>query len=182
MYGLLAELIVGIHLLYIAIVMGGLLLIVLGILLRWQWIRNPWFRLVHVIMILIVAFEATISFECPLTTWENQLRAAAGETTEEGSFMGKLMANTLHPEWANEDTLTFGSYGFALLILITFLLAPPRFARKRSAKDTGTQQTMQAAPHLRPSGHSDGNPGRVFEAGGDLATPSGRPGGPAEPT
>ena len=83
MYGILAELIVAIHLVYIGIVVFGLAAIVLGIALRWQWIRNPWFRGIHLAMIMIVAFEATMGIECPLTTWEGELRELAGEHPDE---------------------------------------------------------------------------------------------------
>ena len=41
------------------------------------------------------------------------------------------MAKVLHPDWADEEKLTYGSYAIALLILVTFLLAPPRFRRAR---------------------------------------------------
>jgi hypothetical protein len=135
MYVFLAEVVVFIHLVYIGIVIGGLLLVVLGAILRWQWIRNPWLRGLHLCMIMVVAFEATIGFECPLTTWENQLRAAAGEQVEEGSFMSKLMGTLLHPGWATEQTLTYGSYGFALLILLTLVAAPPRLRHPRPVRD-----------------------------------------------
>ncbi len=132
MYHLLAELIVAIHLLYIGIVIGGLALVVLGTVLRWQWIRNPWFRGLHLLMIAVVALEATFDYECPLTTWEGQLRTAAGEDPEAGrSFTSRLMSTVLHPEWASEEKLKIGSYAIALVILATFLLAPPRFRRAR---------------------------------------------------
>ena len=56
MYGLLADLVVIVHFAYVGFVVIGQLLILIGIVLRWQWIRNPWFRLIHLAMILIVAW------------------------------------------------------------------------------------------------------------------------------
>ena len=57
----------------------GLLLILLGACLRWQWVRNRWFRVAHLLAIVIVAFEAINNIECPLTTWEYDLRRLAGQ-------------------------------------------------------------------------------------------------------
>jgi hypothetical protein len=137
MYGFLANLIVVIHLAYLAVVLGGLLLILVGIILRWKWIRNPWFRCIHLGMILIVVYEAMIGFECPLTTWENNLRALAGEDYDpDKSFTMKVLNTVLHPSWATEHTLLVSSFIVAGLILAQFLLAPPRFRRTPGASPT----------------------------------------------
>jgi uncharacterized protein DUF2784 len=72
-----ADVLVAIHLAYVGFVVVGLLAIFAGMLFRWQWIRNPWFRWIHLSMILFVAGEAIVDFECPLTTWENTLRYRA---------------------------------------------------------------------------------------------------------
>ena len=76
----LANCVVVIHLAYMGYVIFGQLAIMIGWVLRWQWIRNPWFRISHLIMILIVAFEAIVEFKCPLTTWEENLRGSGGAT------------------------------------------------------------------------------------------------------
>jgi hypothetical protein len=130
MYGFLADLIVFIHVAYVGFVVVGLLLILAGILFRWQWIRNPWFRSIHLLMILVVAFEAVIDFECPLTTWEGQLRHAAGQQTNEMSFVGRLLNDLLFFDARYEPILHLGYYAVAGLILATFLVAPPRFRRR----------------------------------------------------
>ena len=46
-YRLLADLIVAIHAAYVAFVVVGLLLILLGVACGWQWVRNWWFRIAH---------------------------------------------------------------------------------------------------------------------------------------
>lgn len=147
MYGFLAEFIVAVHLVYIAFVLVGLLLIVAGTLLRWNWIRNPWFRYIHLTMILIVAVEAAVKFECPLTTWENQLRVAAGEHPDmERSFTSRLMGMVLHPEWASEEKLYIGSMVIAGLVLGSFLFAPPRTRRRVPVVTRDAQIVIGEAP------------------------------------
>jgi hypothetical protein len=165
-----ANVLVAVHLAYVGYVLIGLLAIFIGLLLRWQWVRNPWFRWTHLVMIVIVAGEAIVDFECPLTTWERRLRYQAFAMTIEPPLPhrvaswsgllasplgnGSLMAwpqvwNTWCPHHSSEtfvgrclDTIMFPKLpdwaftpiyiGFALVVLLTFVFAPPR-GRKKAA-------------------------------------------------
>jgi hypothetical protein len=100
--GYLADLVVAIHLAYIAYVLIGQVSIFVGMALRWAWIRVPWFRISHLVMIWIVAIEALFDVVCPLTTWEIQLRAAANQPYSERTFVGRCLDRIL---FLNEDTV-----------------------------------------------------------------------------
>jgi hypothetical protein len=125
-YGFLADGIVALHFAYVAFVVGGELVILLGLACGWRWVRNLWFRLTHLLFIGVVAAEAAYGYTCPLTVWEFRLRALAGQPVEQGSFLGRLFHNLLFipmdPAW-----LPFLHIGFGVLVLLTFLLAPPRW-------------------------------------------------------
>jgi hypothetical protein len=129
---ILADLLAALHLVFVLYVIVAQLLIVVGVAARWSWVRNPWFRISHLVMIGIVALESIVDFECPLTTWENQLRAAAGEETAAGeTFIGRLVDNIMffdHGEYYYLFNMIY--IGFALWVLATFWLAPPRFRNK----------------------------------------------------
>jgi polyferredoxin len=128
-YSYLADVVVGTHVLYVGYVVLGQLAIFAGILLRWGWVRNPWFRWTQLLMMLIVAFEAVCGITCPLTAWEDNLRQLAGEHVDQGSFMGRLMHDVMFytaPEWV----FTVCYILFSLLVLATFVFAPPRRRRK----------------------------------------------------
>jgi Protein of Unknown function (DUF2784) len=128
-YGLLADVIVGVHLAYVSYVFFGQLAIFAGLVFRWRWIRNAWFRITHLAMITIVAVEAIFSYKCPLTTWESQLRRLAGQQTHEGTFVGRLLHDLMFfqaPPWV----FTAGYITFAVLVVATFILAPPRWHKK----------------------------------------------------
>jgi len=73
-YRILADLVLVIHLAYAGFIVLGMAAILLGIVLKWQWVRNFWFRLIHLIMIAIVVEESILGVICPLTDWEDQLR------------------------------------------------------------------------------------------------------------
>ena len=82
-YEILADATVAVHLAYMSYIVFGQLLIMIGWPLRWGWIRNPWFRLSHLAMILIVAFEAIMGWRCPLTDLEEHLREQSGQVVNE---------------------------------------------------------------------------------------------------
>ncbi|HEV3144322.1 MAG TPA: DUF2784 domain-containing protein [Gemmataceae bacterium] len=126
-YAFLADAVVVAHIAYVGYVVLGQLAIWLGWIFHRQWARNFWFRATHLLAIAIVALEAVMGWTCPLTRWENQLRELAGQTTRSGSFMGRLAHDVLFgmtcPEWA----FNCMHVGFAVLVLGTFVLFPPRW-------------------------------------------------------
>lgn len=91
MYGLLADVVLMLHALFIAFVVFGLLAIVAGWLRGSQWIRNPAFRYTHLLAILFVVAEAWLGIICPLTTLENWLPRQAGEPRYATSFRDPLI-------------------------------------------------------------------------------------------
>lgn len=128
-YALLADLVVAIHFAYVAFVVVGQLVIVLGAVCRWEWIRNVWFRTAHLLAIGIVVFEAVLSYPCPLTTWENDLLRAAGAEVDSRTFVGRLLDSVLFYQ-APQEEFGFLYYTFGALVLATFVLAPPRLSRR----------------------------------------------------
>src|SRR5438105_15672987 len=90
-YNLAADLIVAIHILYIMVVVVGLGLILIGLRRKWNWIRKPWFRVSHLVAILIVVFEVVFDRNCPLSVWDSQLRSLAGQSGSETTFIDRLL-------------------------------------------------------------------------------------------
>jgi hypothetical protein len=128
-YGYLADVVVAFHLGYVSYVVVGQLIIWIGLIFKWSWIRNPWFRCTHLLAILIVALEAICGITCPLTDWEFDLRRLADQKVEETTFIGRLFDSFLFwhlPPWA----FTTMYVGFAALVLGTFVLAPPSLWRR----------------------------------------------------
>ena len=75
---LLADAIVIIHAAFVAYVVLGMGAILVGMVLRWEWVRNVWFRVTHLAAIGVVVLETVGDVACPLTTWEKTLRRLAG--------------------------------------------------------------------------------------------------------
>jgi hypothetical protein len=131
---ILADLIVIFHATYVAFVVFGLVAILAGIVFRWGWVRNIWFRVIHLTMIAIVVGEALAGVPCPLTIWEKQLRTQAGQTSYPGDFLG-YWAHRLLFYRAEPWVFTLIYLLFGLAVLAAFVLAPPRLTRGNASGD-----------------------------------------------
>lgn len=99
---LIADAILLVHVLFVGFVIIGLLLILLGKPLSWSWVRNPWFRLLHLAGIAVVVLQAWAGIICPLTTWEMAFRAKAGDAVYSGTFISHWLETILYyraPAW-----------------------------------------------------------------------------------
>jgi hypothetical protein len=132
-YSLLADAVVVLHALYALTVVGGEVLVVLGGLRGWRWVHNFTWRLVHLAMIAVVVLESLVAMACPLTDLEDWLRRQAGQTVEQGTFIGRWSHGLLYvdlPGWA--FTLLYCLFG--LLVLATLYWVPPRMPGKARAR------------------------------------------------
>jgi hypothetical protein len=137
MYALLADLIVAFHLAYVAFAVGGELLILIGGIAKWEWVKNLPFRIVHLIAVVFVALEALIGMICPLTKWEYNLRRMAGQSAEEDiTFVGRLIRMIIFYDFPNWF-FTLLYVGFGGLVVLTLLLVPPKRKNKKTDKKNG---------------------------------------------
>ena len=124
-YLLAADAILIIHVLFAAFVVIGLLLINLGKICGWFWVRNPWFRMVHVAAIGVVTLQSWFGVMCPLTIWEKGLRLQAHETVYTGSFISHLLETILYysaPVWVFVVCYTT----FGAIVVASWIWVRPR--------------------------------------------------------
>ncbi|MCW8127706.1 DUF2784 domain-containing protein [Microbulbifer halophilus] len=130
LYLLAADAILAAHVLFVAFVVFGLLLILIGKLRAWRWVRNPWFRLAHLAAIAVVVLQSWFSVICPLTIWEMALRERAGGAVYSGSFIAHWLENILYyraPEWV--FVACYSLFG-ALVVVSWFWVRPRPFGRR----------------------------------------------------
>ena len=124
-YRLAADGVLVLHTAFVIFVVAGLLLVLLGGFLRWEWIRNRPFRISHLLAIGVVVLQSWIGLVCPLTTIEMTLRARAGDATYSGSFIANWLETLLYinaPAWVFVLCYTL----FAALVVVTWFWIPPR--------------------------------------------------------
>ncbi|MBL4672880.1 MAG: DUF2784 domain-containing protein [Arenicella sp.] len=122
---LLADVVLLTHAFILAFVIFGLITTLIGGALKWQWIKNPWFRLSHLICIWIVVMQAWAGVVCPLTTLEMWFRSQAGQQVYSGSFISHWLSRRLYynfPAWV----FTFAYTTFGALVLVSWLWVRPR--------------------------------------------------------
>ena len=123
-YSLFADLILIVHTSYVLFVIGGQLLILAGWAANWNWPRNLWFRILHLIAIGFVVLEAWVGIVCPLTIIENLFRQKAGTAIYENSFIGEWLSRLLFytaPDWVFVIIYTV----FFLLVVFSWWRYPP---------------------------------------------------------
>ncbi len=122
---LLADAVLVVHVAFVVYVVAGAAAILYGAYLSRSWVRSRWFRYTHAASIGIVAVQAVAGVPCVLTVWERDLRAAAGQATQQLPFIPRLLQSLIFFEaplwWFTIVYLVFGGAVFVALILI-----PPR--------------------------------------------------------
>ncbi|MBP9870586.1 MAG: DUF2784 domain-containing protein [Nitrosomonas sp.] len=115
-----ADLVLIVHFCYVVFVVGSLPVIWLGAWLKCTFVRNRWFRYLHLAAILWVVAESLLGVVCPLTAWENSLRQIETNHSFIQQWLHKIMFYTLP-----EGVLTVIYILFAGLVAVTFKSIPP---------------------------------------------------------
>lgn len=104
--GLWADVVMVVHAAIVLFVILGLFAV-----LVWGWLKNPgprsfirniWFRGIHLGIIVWVLIQALRGRYCPLTYWEQDLRSAAGQDTYDVSFIDYWVSTLIYydfPQW-----------------------------------------------------------------------------------
>ena len=125
-YSLAADLVVLVHVVYVATVIVGLLLILIGLGLGWTWVRNFWFRGPSGLDRRRRAGRRS-GHRLPA---DHVGKRAAGEGRRAcgaGDFLGRLAHYAIFcqaPEWA----FVVAHCLFGGLVLAVMIFAPPRWA------------------------------------------------------
>ncbi len=122
-----ADAILLLHVLFVAFVVAGLILILTGRALSWYWVRNPWFRVSHLVAICVVVAQSWFGVTCPLTIWEMSLRLRAGDAVYSGSFISHWLDTLLYyqaPAWV--FVVSYSTFG-ALVVASWFWIRPRPF-------------------------------------------------------
>jgi hypothetical protein len=116
-YRILADLVVGVHALFVVFVVAGGLLA-----LRWPWAAAA--HLPAAVWGTLIEFRGWI---CPLTPLEKSLRASAGQAGYEGGFIDHYLLPVLYPAGLTQQVqVVLGSLVIAVNVVVYGLLARRR--------------------------------------------------------
>lgn len=124
-YRLLADSVLVLHFGVVAFIVGGLVMVLAGNLLRWRWVNRRGFRLAHLAAIGFVIAQSWLGQLCPLTTLESWLRVQAGATAYEKSFIEYWLQKLIYyeaPFWLFAAVYSV----FGLLVLLAWWRFPPQ--------------------------------------------------------
>ena len=118
----LADAVLVVHALIALFILGGLAAIWIGWGLGWKWIRLRLFRLAHLFAIGVVSTLSLLGLACPLTVLEDWLRNGAVGTQ---GFIQRWVSRLLYYD-VSAWVFTLAYVVFALMVLLTWRLVPPR--------------------------------------------------------
>lgn len=119
-----ADIVLMIHFFYVLFVVGSLPIIWLGAWFKLTFVRNRWFRYLHLAAILLVVVESLFGVVCPLTVWENTLRQIETDSSFIQRWLHQIMFYNV-----SEGVLTAVYVVFASLVAMTFKWVPPNSRR-----------------------------------------------------
>ena len=123
LYRILADVVVGIHALFVAFVVAGGLLA-----LRW-----PWVAAVHLPAAVWGTLIELQGWVCPLTPLEKSLRATAGQSGYQGGFIEHYLLPVLYPAGLTRNVqVVLGSLVLVINLVIYGLVVRRRMARRRA--------------------------------------------------
>ncbi|MFP5349741.1 MAG: DUF2784 domain-containing protein [Gammaproteobacteria bacterium] len=128
-YRVLSDLALLLHFMLVLFVVIGLILILIGWLLRWRWPRHIYFRLTHSFVVLFVMIEDWLKVTCPLTALENWLRRKAQWNPYDASFLAHYLGQIQSafygtPHWV----FVAVSSALGVMVLATLIGYPPLLA------------------------------------------------------
>ncbi len=121
----LADTVLLIHFAIVVFVVAGLPVIVAGNWLGWAWVNAYFFRVLHLLAILVITAQAWLGQYCPLTLLESWLRLQAGEAAYGTSFVQHWLERALYfnaPLWVFAVVYSL----FAALVALAWWFYPPR--------------------------------------------------------
>jgi hypothetical protein len=121
----LADLVVGLHYGYMA-------LLVAGGFIAWRWPKVIW---AHVVVVAWAVLIVTTHIPCPLTALQNHLRETAGQQPLSNSFINLYIRGTFYPD--GQQALAQAVIG---LVVIASWVGFARLRRGRPAARLGSEQ------------------------------------------
>jgi hypothetical protein len=117
-----ADVILVLHAVVVLFNVGAVPVIWVGYIRGWSFVRNFYFRIIHLLLIGIVAAESVLGMMCPLTIWEGALRSGPRHPN---GFIAHWLHQLLFydfPAWV----FTVAYLLFFIIVVVTFYSVRPQ--------------------------------------------------------
>ena len=129
LYRIFADIIVIVHFFWILFMLVGFIFTLCGFFKK-RFFDRWLFRLVHLFGIAYVSILAAMGKYCPLTLWENTLRAKYDVSlTYPGSFMIHYAEKFVYPN-INPLIIRIPTTFIAVFTVVVFIIRPPKRIRR----------------------------------------------------
>ncbi len=128
----LADVVLILHGLVVLFNIGAVPLIWIGHFRDWRFVRNPYFRWAHLLLLGFVVAETVAGLSCPLTLLEDALRSQSGEGAGNANgFVARCLQGLIF--WDAPPAVFIVAYlGFFALVIFTWFRVKPEPLRSRS--------------------------------------------------
>ena len=95
-------------------------LIPFGYFQKWEWVKNKYYRLIHLVLMGIILIETILGFMCPLTILENFLR----NNIEVDNNLTQIIHQIMYWNLPNYQFIILYILSFSYLIFLWFFFKP----------------------------------------------------------
>ena len=117
---LFSEIVLLFHFCIFLFIILSFFLIPFGYYQKWEWVKNKYYRLIHLVLMGIILIETILGFMCPLTILENYLRNDIGVDNNLTQIIHQIMYWNL----PNYQFIILYILSFSYLIFLWFFFKP----------------------------------------------------------
>ena len=117
---LFSEIILLLHLLIFLFITSSFILIPIGYFQKWEWVKNKYYRSIHLILMGIISIETILGFMCPLTILENYFR----DDIKVDNKLTEIAHQILYWDLPNYQFIILYILSFSYLIFLWFFFKP----------------------------------------------------------
>jgi len=124
-----ADAVLAVHVAIILFNLFGLVAVPVGAVCGWRFVRVRWWRILHILLLAMVAVQALAGRACILTLWQ---AAFSGVAADHAPLIARWVNRLIYWQLPIRvfAVLYFGVFGYALAMF--WLVPPQRIATRRS--------------------------------------------------
>ena len=115
-----SEIVLLLHFSIFLFMVFSFILIPFGYFQKWEWVKNIYFRSIHLILMGIISIETILGFMCPLTILENFLRA----DKKIDNIFSKIIHQIMYWDFTNYQFIILYLLSLSYFIFLWFYFRP----------------------------------------------------------